>query len=285
MRYEGRGSDLHAHSDRSDGTHTPSSLAARAREAGLKRLALTDHDTLEGWPAFEEAARAFGVEPIPGVELTSYVEEGREIHILGLFVDPSNRALQERLSEFRRIRDGRIRAMVGKLRIAGLSVTEEEVFAAAGPAGRAAIGRPHLAEALVKRGYALSIPEAFQKYLVRGAPGYVAKAKIAPAEAVALVRGAGGVPVWAHPGASLSEVQARLPSLLAAGIAGMEVHYAAYDEAHRAALGALARERGLLASGGSDFHGERKKGVSLGAARVPEEDYLALASAAGRRTL
>jgi len=271
------GSDLHVHSNRSDGTLSPGDLAARAREANLARVAHTDHDTVEGWAEFASAARAAGVEPVSGVELTTYLPPDLETHVVGLFVDPANAALKESMAGFRRVRSDRIGAILEGLRSAGVVLDRAGVEAAA--AGAESLGRPHVAEALVRGGFAGSIAEAFHRFLVPGKPGYVSKAKITPAEAVRLVRGAGGIPIWAHPGNTRADVVARLPAMLESGIAGLEAWYPGYSAGHTGELGAIARTHGLLLSGGSDYHGERKEGADLGTIRVPESAWRAIEAA------
>ncbi|MEK7270839.1 MAG: PHP domain-containing protein [Planctomycetota bacterium] len=277
MKASDGGSDLHVHSNRSDGTLLPREIAEAAKEAGLSRVALTDHDTIEGWAEFEAAARAVGLEPVSGVELTTYLSPDLETHVVGLFVDPANEELRSSMTEFRRIRTDRIGAILEQLKAAGVDLPRSDVEAAA--AGTHSLGRPHVAEALVRRGLAGSIPEAFHRFLVPGKPGYVSKAKITPADAVRLIRGARGIPIWAHPGQTRADVVRRLPSMLEAGVAGLEAWYPGYSVGHIGELGAIARDHGLLLSGGSDFHGERKEGSDLGTIRVPESAWRGLEAA------
>ena len=187
--------DLHTHSTASDGLLTPAQLVALAVERGLRVLALTDHDTVAGVAEAAAAAATSGLRFIPGVELSTHVDAG-EVHMLGYFIDPADPALLDALAQFRDARAGRADAMVTRLTAAGAPITVARVleFAAGG-----SIGRPHVARALVEAGHASSINDAFDRWLVRGRPGYVERFKLTPPDAVRLIRAAKGVPVLAHP--------------------------------------------------------------------------------------
>ena len=242
--------DLHTHSTASDGVLAPAQLVALAGERGLLVLGLTDHDTTDGLAEAGAAAEARGLRLIPGVELSTQVEAG-EVHILGYFIDPADRSLAEALAQFRDAREGRARRMVERLTTAGTPVRYARV---AEIAGEGSIGRPHVARALVEAGHAVSINDAFERYLVRGRPCYVERYRLHPTEAVRLVRAAGGVAVLAHPH-SVVDLDALLPELLAAGLGGIECYYGDYDDLQQRELVALAARHSLVPTGGTDFHG------------------------------
>lgn len=276
--------DLHVHTTASDGTMTPAEIVRMAVSRRLRAIALTDHDTVAGVAEAQEAARESGLLVIPGIEInTDYAEE--EVHILGYWLDISNRELQAKLKELRQARAVRAEKMVARLAQIGVSVSLDRVLEIA---GMGSLGRPHIAAALVEKGYALTPAEAFQKYLSRGTPGYVARYKIAMTEAVRIVTAAGGVPVLAHPGLLNRERLLRtdrrglFPELLAAGIRGIEVYYPKHTPALVHHYLELCRRYQLIATGGSDYHGPgQKEAVELGAAGVEMEAVARLRQAAG----
>jgi len=243
--------DFHTHSTRSDGVLTPTRLVELAATRGVRVMALTDHDTLDGLEeAAAAAARHSGFLLITGVELSCDVP-GTEVHMLGLFVDTTNARLR---MELKRFRDGRIergRRMAEALTELGVPVDWTRVQQIA---GEASIGRPHVAQALVERGHVSNLTEAFDRYLGRNAPAYVEREKLAPAEAIALIRQAGGLAVFAHP--TFTDDYERVAGELAAqGLFGLEAHYKAYPPELVESLSALAERLGLFALGGSDYHG------------------------------
>lgn len=257
--------DLHTHSTASDGWLTPAQLVEEASRRGLGILALTDHDTIAGIePARDAAARA-GVELIPGIELSSN-SGPNEVHILGYFIDPSSPVLEAELRRLVGQRNDRNRAIVDRLNQLGLPVTNKQVedIAAGGT-----IGRPHIARAMIERGYVETIAQAFDEYLASGKAAYVPRKKVMPEDAVSLVRAAGGVAVLAHP-MSAGELAPLLDRLVAAGLAGMEVFYGEYSRTTRNHLQVIAERWNLIPTGGSDFHGEGfKEGRVLGSVDVP----------------
>jgi predicted metal-dependent phosphoesterase TrpH len=267
--------DLHTHSTASDGLLSPRELVAAAARRGVTTLALTDHDTVSGLAAAGEAGAQLGVEVIPGVELGSDVAR-REVHLLGYYVDPSSGPLLAALAGLAARRRDRMAEMVDRLNGLGVSVTLDEVQELA---GSGSVGRPHLARALVARGAATDVADAFDRYLAAGRPAYVRRQPFSPEEAVALVRAAGGVPVLAHP-LTTGDPAAVIERLRPVGLVGLEVYYGEYDEATRRSLGALADRHDLLATGGSDYHGEGfKAGRDLGGAAVPATCLVALRAA------
>lgn len=270
------GADLHFHSTFSDGVETPEELAARAIRSGLSVAALTDHDAVHGVAAFEAAAAGTGLVACGGAEL-SVDEDGEDIHLLGLFLDPEEPVLVSRLAHFREVRDRRGEAMA--LKLASLGV-ELDLDALRVQVGDGAFGRPHVARALVAKGVVASVEEAFVKFLGEGAPAFVPKAKWGLAEAIGTVRRAGGLAVLAHP-VWYRDVPGLLRRGRDLGLDGVEVFHPDNDGREDELLGA-AGELGLLVTAGSDFHapdGER----SLGERRLGEPLWERLASAAEAR--
>ncbi|ACX52567.1 PHP domain protein [Ammonifex degensii KC4] len=266
--------DLHVHTMASDGAETPAEVVARAKSIGLAGIAVTDHDTVAGLAEALEAAKKENLLVVPGVEIST--EEGeREIHILGYFLDPTHPNLLATLRWLKEKRLERVVEMVRRLQNLGIPLTLEEVVAKV----RVAAGRPHVARVLVEKGVVASIEEAFQRFLGRGCPAYVPRARFSPVEAVKVVHQAGGVPVLAHPG--LNSAEELLPELIKAGLQGIEVEYPEHTPEQRAYYRELASSFGLIATGGSDYHGPHYR-HPLGAAVVTEEVVLALRRAAGK---
>ncbi|MFZ5596251.1 MAG: PHP domain-containing protein [Bacillota bacterium] len=255
--------DLHVHTTASDGTESPEGVVARAVLLGLGALAIADHDTMEGIPPAMEEGRRLGIDVLPAVEIGAEYG-GREVHILGYMMDINDKPLLEELSFFRRARVERLGRIVGRLNDLGLPVTRERILEIA---GSGSVGRPHIARALLETGKVGSVQEAFDLYLAEGKPGYEPRVRCDPARAVHLIRNAGGVPVIAHPG--LSKAGELIPVLISEGLQGIEVYHPSHSpEAGEYYLG-LCRAHGLLATGGSDYHGEgSKKHSHLGASTV-----------------
>lgn len=257
--------DLHTHTTCSDGTLSPEALVDAAKAAGLAAVAITDHDTVAGIAAGQAHGRRVGVEVVAGVEMsTNDGQGGSDIHLVGLFIDPEHPEVIEALDMLRHERETRLGRMVAKLNELGVPVTEQEVYQHAGPA---APGRVHVAQAIVQRGAAPTVDAAFRRYIRDRGPAYVAKEKLSPERTVDLIHAAGGVSVFAHPG--LTRQGHRLAALVAHGLMGIEVFCLSHNAAATEHYAALAAQHGLLVSGGSDFHGEIKPDVPLGAATVP----------------
>jgi predicted metal-dependent phosphoesterase TrpH len=254
--------DLHLHSTASDGVTPPADVARAAGAAGLAALALTDHDTVEGVPAAEEAAQRLGIRLVPGVELSAY-EERTEVHLLGLHLARLDE-MHQRLAVFRAARRERAQEMVRRLNAIGVRITFEDVLERAADA---ALGRPHVARALVENGWARDVRDAFDRYLGAGRPAYLEKRRMLIAEAIALVHDCGGIAVLAHPGAD--GTLERLRALAGAGLDGVEVLHPSHGAEDRARLTALTTHLGLVPSGGSDSHGGTDPGRVVGAMRVP----------------
>jgi len=243
--------DLHTHSNCSDGVLSPAALVELAVSRGVEIMALTDHDSMEGLPeAAQAAARYPAFTLIPGVEMSTDIAGG-EVHVLGYFLDPKDAHLQEELARLRDSRWDRGRRMVEKLHDLGVNVSWERVQAIA---GGGAVGRPHVAQALLEKGHVGSVQEAFDRYIGRNGPAYAERNKMTPAEAVAFLQQRGAFPVLAHP-RETENLEDLLPALQEAGLGGMEVYYQDYDEASVERLLTIARRRGLLPTGGSDYHG------------------------------
>lgn len=256
--------DLHTHSACSDGTDPPSAIPELAARAGCRAVSLTDHDNLAGLGAARERAAAVGVELVPGCEV-SCRWSGGSLHVLVYFVDGPEGPLQDELGRLRGDRVARNRRLVSRLGELGLPVTYEEVVAEA--AGEESAGRPHVAAVLARKGLVDSVADAFDRWLAEGRPAYVPKARVSPAEVARLARLSGGVAVLAHPltlGLDEPALDAAVAELAATGFAGIEAHYGRYTPAERAALAAVARRHDVVATGGSDYHGTVKAGLSVG---------------------
>jgi predicted metal-dependent phosphoesterase TrpH len=273
--------DLHTHSTASDGTTPPAVLVEQAHAVGLDVVALTDHDTTSGW---EQAAQALpaGLALVRGAEI-SCVRDGISLHLLGYLFDPHDPALTGRLREMRESRVGRAEKMAQLLEAAGTGVTWKRVRELAG----GTVGRPHVAQALIEQGHVQTVDEAFSSdWIGADGPYYVGKMELDVLEAVQLVRGAGGVAVFAHPGASKRGRTVSddvIAELAAAGLAGLEVDHIDHDEPTRAHLTGLAAELGLLTTGSSDFHGTNKT-VQLGENTTTPEAYERLVAEATSST-
>lgn len=284
--------DLHTHSDRSDGTMTPADLVRHAREEGIDVLGLTDHDTTEGWAEAAEAAEVAGLTLVRGIEL-SCVLQGSGVHLLAYLPDPEHRGLGDELVRILEGRNARLPATLERLRRIGIDIEADDVRRLAGDA--AAMGRPHVADALVAKGVVRDRGEAFDRYLGPQGPAYVHRYAADLVTMIDTVADAGGVSVIAHPWAKRHNHQALdeagLAALKETGLAGVEVDHQDHDPATRDRLRSVARNLDLLITGSSDFHGEGKVDHDLGCNTTDPEEYarlLDLARAAerasGRRT-
>ncbi|HEY5547261.1 MAG TPA: PHP domain-containing protein [Gemmatimonadaceae bacterium] len=256
--------DLHLHSTASDGTNAPEVVVLAARDAGLQALALTDHDTVEGIPAARDTARAAGIELVAGVELSAY-EGSNEVHVLGLHITRLEE-MSDALIVFRAARRERAEGIVRLLNGLGVRITFDDVLAVARDA---AIGRPHVARALVENGWAMDLRDAFDRYLGAGRPAYLDKRRITIPEAIDLIHRSGGIAVFAHPGAEGS--RERIEALAAMGLDGVEVIHPSHSADDRARLLALTRHFDLVPSGGSDSHGSADGVRVVGSMKVPGE--------------
>ncbi len=266
--------DLQVHSTYSDGSLTPTELVELARRKGIRALALTDHDTVEGIPEFLEAGQKRGVETVPGVEISvdAQLPAGGHLHVLGLFIDAHSGELAATLRFLRRHRQERAVKMVQKLAALGIPVSPADLP----PASRSgAIGRPHVARLLVQKGIVSSLEEAFRKYLAEGRPAFVEKVKLDEVKAIRLIKQAGGLAVLAHPHLMNypvpEEMAAKILYLKTLGLDGFEVYYPGMPPEWQEFLLQFAAKHDFVISGGSDFHGANKPEVDLGDLVVPDE--------------
>jgi len=261
--------DLHVHSTASDGSYRPAEVVRLARDAGLRAFALTDHDTVDGLEEAIKAGEEYGVEVVPGVEISARFT-GDTMHILGYFLEYKSGELDARLTVLKAARAERNPQIVARLNASGIPVTMERVR---GLSGGGQVGRPHIARALLEGGYVRTFQEAFDRYLKRGRPAYVEKFRFPPEEAINMIRAAKGIPVLAHPFTlglgSATALKTVLQNLKSLGLAGIEVFYSDHSREQEALYLKQARELDLLVTGGSDFHGQNKPEISLG--RFPSQ--------------
>ncbi len=260
--------DLHIHTNASDGKFTPAEIVHKAAEAGLQYISICDHDSIEGVASAQLATHSYpGVTVIGGVEINTDIPEG-ELHILGYFYDQNNPELKQSLERLRNSRIERAQKIIHKLRKMGIKIDFVRVKELA---GEGSIGRPHIAQAMLEKGYINSFREAFMKYINRGGPAYVERDKITPTEAVQLIARAGGLPVLAHP-LTLDHFESAITELKPAGLVGMEVYYNNYSPQQVQRLQQVAETFSLIATGGSDYHGlDSMNDPPLGTVEVPLE--------------
>lgn len=264
----GKRVDLHLHTTYSDGRLTPGELIQIAAEQGIEVIALTDHDTVNGIEPALAAVECFPyVTVIPGVEINTDVDQG-EVHILGYFIDYKNEYLLEMLESLRNSRKARAQKMLDKLDGLGIHIRWERILELA---DGGSVGRPHIAQALFEAQHVDTLQDAFERYIGRNGPAYAERDRLSPKEAVELVVKANGLPVLAHP-ASIKEIDDMLLDLKTSGLVGLEVYYDNYNKDTIERLRNLSVKYGLIATGGSDFHGfEDDHETPLGDANVPFE--------------
>ena len=274
--------DLHIHSTASDGRLSPAEIVCKSAEAGLTVIALADHDTVDGIAPALEAAKAFPwLKVIPSVEISTDIPKG-EVHVLGYFIDYTDCELQAALIRMRNSRQGRAQGMIAKLRNLGLPIEWQRVQEIAGPGS---IGRPHIAQAMLEKGYISSIKEAFTKYISREGPAYVEREKMTPVEAVELILRATGLPVLAHP-FTVNDPEAMVIELKGGGLVGIEAYYDGYTAEEVNRLVSLADRHSLIATGGSDYHGlDDSAETMIGGAETPMGSAEQLIAMAERRVL
>lgn len=271
--------DLHLHTTASDGLLTPSVLVSRAADRGLRTISVTDHDTCAGLGEAADASRRRGIRLIAGVEITA-IENGRDVHMLAYFVDPSSSALTEFLRSQRDIRVERIRQIGARLADLGYVIDFEALASTRASGEGGSLGRPQIADALVQAGHACDRDDAFERLLAVGRPAYVSRQGPTPERVLATVRDVGGIVSLAHPG--LTARDDLIPRLAEAGLHALEVRHSEHDDATEARYRRLAAAHGLAVSGGSDYHGDLGRHAdALGRVTISAAD---LASLEARRS-
>jgi predicted metal-dependent phosphoesterase TrpH len=259
--------DLHIHSTASDGSLTPAEIIQVAKEIGLKAIAITDHDTVDGSAEALSYPQSSSLEILPGLEISVDFPSG-SIHILGYMMRLDDLSLTQALKRVQEGRRNRNLKIVEKLQALDVDIRYEEIREVS---GGGQVGRPHIAQVLVQKKAARSVDEAFRKYLKRSGPAYVPRYRLSPAEAIRIISGAGGIPVLAHPftvnAKSESEFESFVLDLKQAGLKGLEVYYPEQGYERTARYEKLARRHGLLMTGGTDFHGAAKPGFQMGSGK------------------
>ena len=280
--------DLHTHTTRSDGSATPQELIELARAKGARAVAITDHDTVAAIVEARDAADRCGIEFVAGIEISAEYSPGT-MHILGYCIDERSLVLAEKLNRLKIARETRNPQIAGRLQSLGFDVDYSEV---ARLAGNEVVGRPHFARVMVQKGYASSIQDAFDRFLKKDAAAYVEKARLTPADSIALIHQAGGVAVLAHPYqlnlSSYKEAEELIGQLAQLGLDGLEAVYSRHDAAQRTRYAEIASRHGLLVTGGSDYHGSYKPDIEivtgLGDLEVPYELLEAVKARAASRS-
>lgn len=264
--------DLHLHTTFSDGSLSPEQIVIEANRLGFSAIAITDHDILDGIKPALLAGQKHCVEVIPGVELSAIFND-EEIHIIGFYIDWLDQTFQEKLLGFREFRVTRAKKMVDKLNQLGIDIEYNDVLKLA---DSISVGRPHVATALLEKGYVNTVSEAFYRFLADGGPAYVSKQKLSPAEAIAMILDAGGVPVLAHPGMIHQDI---ISELVSSGLMGLEAFHPYHGIQLSYYYCDLAKEYKLIVTGGSDCHGEARGKTTMGSIRLPYEHVEALKAA------
>ena len=270
--------DLHLHTSASDGRLPPVDLVRRAADTGITVLSVTDHDTVAGLPEARRAAENLGIRLVDGIEITA-VHEGKDVHVLGYFIDTDDRLLADFLRTQRIHRVERVREIAERLTRLSVGVDVEALLAAAARDDGRSIGRPTLALALVAAGHVATIQQAFDLYLATGRPAFVPRVGPTPLAVLAAIHDSRGLASMAHPGVTAQP--AVLASLVDEGLDAIEVHHSDHSPALRRELAEFATAHRLLITGGSDFHGDDDRGRMLGGVSVPANDFARL-DAAGR---
>ena len=255
--------DLHLHTKFSDGTDTPQRVIELARESGLSAVAITDHDNTEAIAIAKPVADRLGIELIPGIEMSASTEK-LEVHLLGFFLDLEHAPLKQHLAEQQARRVARVHEMVKRLQQVGVQIEAEEVLKIA---GEGTVGRPHVARALLNHGYISSLSEAFSKYIGPNNPGFVPGSPLSPVQIIRVIRQAGGIPVLAHP-IYLGRDEL-IDQFVAQGLVGLEVYHSGHTPEVVLRYEGIADRLKLLKTGGSDYHGNAKEGLPIGAVKVP----------------
>jgi predicted metal-dependent phosphoesterase TrpH len=271
--------DLHLHTTASDGRCTPQELVSRAAAAGVTVMAATDHDTTAGIADVRAYAERRGILAIPGIEITA-IANGRDVHMLGYFFDPADAGLGKFLAAQRATRVARIGAIAERLAALGMPIDVGPLLAEAARQTGKSIGRPKVARAMIEAGYVVDTREAFDKWLARGCPAFIERAGAPPDEVIGILHRAGGLASLAHPGRT--EIDDRINALADAGLDAIEVYHSDHDAAAVERYKRTARDRALLVSGGSDFHGDPAHGLEPGGSTLPPSDWERLYEARNR---
>ena len=271
--------DLHLHTTASDGRCTPRELVARAAEAGVTVIAVTDHDTTAGVPEAQAAAAELGIEAWAGIEVTA-VQNGRDVHVLGYFLEPSEPRLLAFLAAQRSTRVNRVHAIAARLADLGAPIDVAAILDEAARNPGRSIGRPQLARALQRAGHVRDTQEAFDRFLAAGGPAFVERPGEPPETVVEIIHRAGGLASLAHP--IRTGIDERIPALAAAGLDGLEVYHSDHDADAVRRYREMATHLRLLMTGGSDFHGDPGHGLEPGASTLPPEEWQRLHAARGR---
>lgn len=255
--------DLHIHTNYSDGTCTVKEVLEIAHERGLSAISITDHDCTDAYPEAIDIGNQLGIEVITGVELSSEID-GNDIHVLGYFIDPENSTFASKLREMKDARFFRAKKIVENLNNRGIDLRFETVLSIAGVG---AIGRPHIAAAMLREELVYSFREAFDKYIGYGLPAYVEKLKLHPKEVFDLIKNAGGVPILAHPG--VTQVDQRIPEFIREGLSGIEAYHTEHPSVVERHYLRIAKKHHLAFTGGSDFHSFNHNKSEIGSPSVP----------------
>ena len=270
--------DLHLHTTASDGRLTPTELVARAAAAGIRILAITDHDTTDGFDEAAAEASRRGMLLIPGIEITA-VERGRDVHMLGYFFDRVDAGLTHFLTAQRATRIARIVEIADRLSSLGMPVDVQPLLDEAQRQSSKSIGRPRLARMMIEAGYVATTREAFDRWLGQGCPAFIERSGASPEEVIAIIHRAGGLVSLAHPGRT--RIDARIVTLRDAGLDAIEVYHSDHDTDMVATYLALANQLTFMITGGSDFHGDPAHGIEPGTSVLPEREWNRLVVARG----
>jgi len=273
--------DLHMHTTSSDGRCTPEELVLRAWNAGIRTMSVTDHDTMAGVAPATRAASPLGMTVVPGIEITS-VYRGKDVHVLAYFLSESAPGLQEMLTRQRRQRVERAQEIADRLDGLGVPIDVPALIETASAPGGKALARPQIAQALIAAGHVATVAEAFDRYLGEDSPAYVPHRGASPSDVVALVVAGGGVASLAHPGYRPQDEI--IPELVETGLQAIEVFHSSHDKAAEQHYLNIATQHRLLATGGSDYHGEGvRRAEFFGVVNLPQEHFDALLAYASRR--
>ncbi len=263
--------DLHLHTSLSDGRDAPAELVRLCAAAGLRTISVTDHDTIAAWPEAAAAAARAGIEFVPGIEITA-VLDGRDVHVLGYFPVARAPLLDGFLADQRADRVRRVRYIAARLADLGMAIDIEEEIRSAERDPSRTIGRPHVADALVRAGHCADRTEAFDKFVGEGGPAFIPRRGATPEDVIELIMGSGGIASLAHP--ALLGRDEIIPMLIAAGLPAIEVFHSDHDEFDRQRYRRAAEKSNLLCTGGSDYHGEETgRPVTLGSVTLPTADF------------